>query len=124
MLARVHDEQGAIVVTAAVLVVGFILLGSGIIQVGDWLQHRRHLQVRADAAALAGGQVFNECFDPIDYSTGQAQTDIENVARRYGGFASPGGDSYNGQIGSGSDSVVFQSAKYSDGAGGDDTQNG
>lgn len=124
--SRLRADDGAIIVTAAILGAALILLGSTIVQVGDWFQHRRHLQVRADAAALAAGPVFRECFDSVDYSTAQAQTDIENTARQFAGFASPTGPSYNTQFGGGSDSIAFQSSSYPGGAGGtpDDTPDG
>jgi hypothetical protein len=124
-LPRPNAEDGSIVVTAAIIAFVLIVLGAAVVQVGDWFQHRRSIQVRADAAALAGGQVFNECFDSVDYTTSQAQTDIENTARQYAGF-SGGGTSYNTTFGGGSDSILFQSATYPGGGGGgpDDTQDG
>lgn len=125
-LQRLRAEDGSIVVTAAIISLVVVVLGATVVQVGDWFQHRRHLQVRADAAALAGGQVFNECFDTVDYTTAQAQTDIENTARQYAGFSSPKGSAYNGQFGGGSDSIAFQSSTYPGGGGGgpDDTADG
>ena len=72
----------------------FILLGAVVVEVGQWLSHRRHVQVRADAAALSGGQILAECFNVGTAGTGgnlselQADTDIENAARDYGGLSS------------------------------------
>jgi hypothetical protein len=124
-LPRPDAEEGSIVVATAILAFVLIVLGAAIVQAGDFFQHRRSLQVRADAAALAGGQVFNECFDSIDYTSSQAQTDIENKARQYAGF-SGAGTPYNTQFGGGSDSILFQSSTYPGGGGGgpDDTQDG
>lgn len=126
MLSALREEHGGIVITAAIMAVGFILLGSALLQVGDWLQHRRHLQMRADAAALAGGQLLTECFATSQFTAGQAQTNVENAALEYAGFPSAAGPSYNAQFGGGSDSVLFQSNTYPGGGGGgpDDTQNG
>jgi hypothetical protein len=125
-LGKLGDEEGGIVIAAGILVLVFVLLGAAVVQVADWLEHRRHLQVRADAAALAGGQVFGECFDTSAFTSAQAQGDIENTARQFAGVASPTGTAYNVQFGRGSDSIAFQSSTYPSGGGGgpDDTQNG
>src|SRR4051794_21516706 len=126
LVARLRYEDGGIVVAAAIICAAFVLLGAALVQVGDWLQHRRHLQVRTDAAALAGGQRLGECFATSSFTPAQAETDVENTARQYAGFASPTGPTYNSQFGGGSDSVVFQSATYPGGGGGgpDDTKPG
>jgi hypothetical protein len=125
-LSRLRAEDGSVIVTATIVALCVVVLGAVVVQVGDWFQHRRHLQLRADAAAFAAGPVFNECFDSINYTTDQATSDIENTARQYSGFASPTGPSYNTQFGSGSDSIVFQSSTYPGGGGGgpDDTPDG
>ena len=39
-----------------------LLLVALSIDIGNWWVHKRHLQLQADAAALAGGGRFNECF--------------------------------------------------------------
>ena len=83
---RLGEERGGIVVAAGILVLVFVLLGAAVVQVADWLEHRRSLQTRADAAALAGGQVLGQCFDTTAFTAGQAQTNIENTARQFAGF--------------------------------------
>jgi hypothetical protein len=71
MLARFSDaahERGAVLVIVAlwlpVLLACFIFVAD----VGDWFVHKRHLQMQADAGALAGGGVFTvPCNDvPIE----------------------------------------------------------
>jgi hypothetical protein len=120
-LPHLRDESGSIVVVAGIIVVAFALLAGGMLQIGDWLQHRRHAQMRVDAAALAGGQLFSECFDPA-IQTGQAQSDIEAMAKHYMGFASSvSGAPLNTQFGGGSDQYAFQSKTYPDGTQSDDT---
>ena len=34
-----------------------------VVDVGNWFEHKRHLQMQADAAALAGAQEFGACPD-------------------------------------------------------------
>lgn len=121
-LLDVRDESGSIVVVAGIIVVAFALLAGGMLQIGDWLQHRRHAQMRVDAAALAGGQLFGQCFDSSKFSTAQAQTNIEDMAKHYMGFASGvSGAPLNTQFGGGSDQYAFQSKTYPDGSQSDDT---
>lgn len=70
-----------------------------VVEVGNWFEHKRHLQLQADAGAFAGGGLFNACF--VDATSGSAAIDSE--ARRYAGdptWAGPLGASvYNTQIG-------------------------
>jgi hypothetical protein len=115
-LRRLQSEDGGIIVVAAILMVSLILLGAVVIQVGAWFQDRRHLQVRADAGALAGAQLFNECFDP-SFTQAVAQTDMQNWAKRYAGFSSPVGTPQNTQFSTGNSSYAFQSASYPGGGG-------
>ncbi len=104
-------------VVGAILLVVFALLGGAMLEVGQWFQHRRALQVRTDAAALAGGQLLNECLDTAAFSSSQASSDIEAMARNYGGITSAassgtGGGPYNPQFGNGISSMWFQSSTY------------
>ncbi len=32
------------------------------VDIGNWWVHKRHLQLQVDAAALAGGARFSQCF--------------------------------------------------------------
>ena len=74
MAAR--DDQGAVLVMFAVwlpVLLAFIVF---VADVGNWFVHKRHLQMQADAGALAGGGVFTvPCGD----------APIINMARKYGG---------------------------------------
>lgn len=58
-----------------------ILFGMLVFEVGNWFEHKRHLQMQADAGAFAGGGLFNGCFG----NPSTASTAIENEARRYAG---------------------------------------
>lgn len=135
VIDHLRAEDGGIIVAGAVLMVVLILLGIGFIQVGGWFQDRRHLQVRADAGALAGAELFNECFEPkssddptVDID--KAKADMETAASEYAGFGTYGGlvlpVKYNDTFSTGTNAIAFQSNTYPGGGGDapDDTQNG
>jgi Putative Flp pilus-assembly TadE/G-like len=79
---RGGGEAGAVSVLVAVLLPVMILLGSFVIDGGSWFQHEAHLQLQADAGALAGAQEFNAlaCQDAA----------VDARAQQYSGMA--GGD--------------------------------
>ncbi len=116
---RIQSEDGAMVVVAAVLMVAVIGLGAVVVQIGSWYQNRRHVQMRADAAALAGSQLFNECFVPASAGLNPL-ADMEEWAKRYGGFVSSVGTPENTRFGVGtsdSSDYLFQSRTYPGGGG-------
>ena len=115
-LRRLRSDDGGIIVAAAIIMLSLILLGAVVIQVGSWFQNRRHLQVRADAGALAAAQLFNECFVQ-GIAPATAQTDMQDWANRYAGFSSPVGTPENAQFGTGNSSALFQSTTYPGGGG-------
>ena len=82
------------------------------VDIGNWWVHKRHLQLQADAAALAGGAFLGDCFsDPS-----AAKHAIQNEATRFGGGA---GSSYNGQVGGankGTITLLYQSTTYAAGS--------
>jgi hypothetical protein len=78
----VRCERGTVTVLVAILLPVIILIGSLAIDVGDWFQQASHLQMQADAGALAGAQEFT--------TTACADTPIIDRARQYSGL--PGGD--------------------------------
>jgi hypothetical protein len=75
---RASDERGAALIFVAVALPAFVAFGIFVIDVGNWWVHKRHLQVQADAAALAGAREFRfpACSDKdiveeaVDYSGG------------------------------------------------------
>ena len=89
-----------------------ILLVALSVDIGNWWVHKRHLQLQADAAALAGGALFGKCFtDPSG-----ANAAIQNEATKYNGAA---GSVYNGQVGNankGTITVLYQSKTYAAGS--------
>ena len=55
-MSRVRDnERGQVIVLAAVMIPVMLLLTALVVDVGNWYTHKRQLQNRADAGALAGG---------------------------------------------------------------------
>lgn len=81
-------ERGAVLVMVAVWLPVLILFITLVVDVGNWFQHKRHLQLQADAGALAGGGAFKvPC----------SNAPIEAMARKYSGDLSVT-DPYNVQV--------------------------
>ena len=75
-LRRRREERGSILVIAVLALPVLILFITFVVDVGNWFEHKRHLQTQADAGALAGGDLFRfPCSD----------SSIEAAARKYGG---------------------------------------
>jgi len=100
-------ERGAVVVMFALFAPVAILLAAFAIDSGNWFLHKRHLQMQADAGALAAAQEFQPCIDANIYA----------AAGQYGGAASvttPSGSAtsstplYNAQIGGGVSSATHE----------------
>jgi hypothetical protein len=117
MFSRLREERGSALVAAGVMAAAFILLGSAVVEIGQWLSHRRHVQVRTDAAALSGGQFLAECFNIglNGFTEAQADTNIENAAKDYGGITSTKNTTPGLDQGAGEQSLMsFQGNKYPD----------
>jgi Putative Flp pilus-assembly TadE/G-like len=100
---HLREDRGAVLVMVTLWLPILILFITFVVDVGNWFEHKRHLQVQADAGALAGGGVFRiPCADDP----------IESTSRKYGG--DPGAaDPYNLQVAK-SDNVhmLINSIKY------------
>ncbi len=121
-LARVAEQRGGVAVFFALLLPVLLLALALAIDVGNWFVHKRHLQMQADAAALAGGAYFSDCFSPDAATAGAANTTIENAATGYAGNSS---SLYNFQVGGGAARVttLFNSRTFAAGGGpADDTE--
>ena len=82
------SERGAVLPWFALWLPVLVLFLVFVVDVGHWFEHKRHLQMQADAGALAGGGVFT-----IPCSSAS----IEATARKYAG--DPGADGpYNLQV--------------------------
>ena len=86
-----REERGGVLVTTAIALPVIVLLATLVIDVGNWFEHRRHLQMQADSAVLAAaGDVTFPCDN----------TAIKARAAQYGGLAALDGQGpYNVQIG-------------------------
>jgi Flp pilus assembly protein TadG len=115
LVGRLHrDERGSVVL----FVIGFLPVAFAAaaftIDVGNGAEHRRHLQLQADAGALAAAQEFNGCF--LDETA--ANGAIEATALSYAGA------DYNPQVGPGAQARVdprinstdYTAPSFSDGA--------
>ncbi len=85
----VRSDRGAVLVIVAAGMLGVILVAGLVIDTANWFEHHRHLQLQADAGALAGAATFNACASATDAQkadpTSTANTSIVSNARRYAG---------------------------------------
>ena len=83
--AAAADERGAVLVMVILWLPVLVLMAALVVDVANWFVHKRHLQMQADAAALAAAAdwVYPGCDDNA----------IDARAREYGG------GTYNAQIG-------------------------
>jgi len=82
--ARLRDDRGQVIVLAAVMIPVFLLFTALVLDAGNWFAHKRELQNRADAAALAAGvELAKDWPGCIGNSTDEAA--ITAVAKRFGG---------------------------------------
>lgn len=85
----ITGEDGVAVVTVALWLPLLVLFVSFAIDIGNWFLHDRHLQLQADAGALAAGGDFSFSCD---------DSTVEATAREYSG-TEEGGGGYNHQVG-------------------------
>jgi hypothetical protein len=82
------DERGGVLVTVVLFLPVIVLLITFVVDVGNWFEHKRHLQLQADAGALAGAGGFTvPCADDP----------IVDETRRYAGDPAHGSP-YNLQV--------------------------
>jgi Putative Flp pilus-assembly TadE/G-like len=87
-----RDERGGVLVIVVVSLLSLALVAALVIDVANWFEHKRHLQLQADAAALAGGSAFQ--------LPGCSNTAIYNAVRKYAGVKdSTYPTVYNRQVG-------------------------
>src|SRR3954452_7922506 len=80
---RTSDERGGTLVMVAVFLPVLILMAALAIDVGNWFEHKRHLQMQADSAALAAA---------LDLRSPCADATVGDTATSYGGR------DYNAQV--------------------------
>jgi hypothetical protein len=112
------SDRGAVLVIVAAWMTSAIALVTFVVDIGHWFEHKRHLQLQVDAAALGGGGKFAGCFN-----NGGGNAEIFKEATKYAGAvgtwqgtAYSTSPRYNNQIpNAGSVSVLYQSPTYPDG---------
>jgi hypothetical protein len=120
--SRLHDEQGGVLLITSVALAALIFVVALVIDVANWKAHARHLQLQADAAALAGAHSLTggSCDNTL----------ISNDTHKYSGSDVDSGGTvraalYNDQLGGTAPShmhVLINSAGYyGDSGAGDNT---
>jgi Flp pilus assembly protein TadG len=86
---RGRDERGSTMVMFAVSLPLLLIVAAFVIDIANWFEDKRHLQIQADAAAFAGAQNYREaCSD----------TFIRDGALAYAGDLNRNAAAYNPQI--------------------------
>jgi Flp pilus assembly protein TadG len=86
-------ERGAVLVTVALFMPVLLILATFVIDTANWFEHKRHLQLQADAAAFAAAQDVRVCPD----DSGVAAT-----VNKYSGAV------FNPQVGGTPDGRIFR----------------
>jgi hypothetical protein len=102
---KLSDASGATLVIVAIWLPVLILFAVFVLDVGNWWEHKRHLQTQADAGALAGGGGFNGCAADILGGGTSGSTAVTNLARQYAGDPSSS-SAYNPQVGGSNQGTV------------------
>jgi Flp pilus assembly protein TadG len=87
------SERGAVLVTVALFMPVLLILAAFVIDTANWFEHKRHLQLQADAAALAAAQDVRVCPDDSGVAT---------TVNRYSGAL------WNPQVGGTPDGRIFR----------------
>jgi hypothetical protein len=122
MMSRGHadlrEEHGGILVIVAAALGALVLIVAFVVDVANWKVHKRHLQLQADAAALAAAHSISlaNCSDPL----------IKAEAHKYAGPDSSGQLAlYNEQVGgtpaTNMHILINSLGYYGDSGAGDDT---
>jgi putative Flp pilus-assembly TadE/G-like protein len=117
MAADFAAERGVVLVWLALFLPVLVLFATFVVDVANWYVHKRHLQLQADAGALAGGGAFT-----IPCANGP----IDAAARQYAGDPNATAP-YNLQIGGanqGNVHVLINSADFWDKGGSDYSDGG
>ena len=107
-MTRLRSERGGILVLAAVTLPVFLLVCALVVDAGNWFTHKRQLQNRADAGALAAGVEYLAQLANCQANPSGAGLAIADAAKRYAGDpdASVPGTKYNQEITNNNDLVV------------------
>ena len=91
MTSAREGERGGILALSALVIPVFLLSTALVLDVGNWYTHKRALQNRADAGALAAGVEYLSQLNACSLgSTGATATAISDVAKSYAGTGDAG----------------------------------
>jgi Flp pilus assembly protein TadG len=94
-----YEQRGAVLVFFALFAPVAVLFLSFTIDVGNWFDHARHLQLQADAGALAAAEGFQPCSDSAIYSAAGQYSGASSVKTPTGEPVTATPPPYNPQIG-------------------------
>lgn len=101
-------ERGAVLVFFALFAPVAVLFLSFVIDVGNWFDHARHLQLEADAGALAAAQGFQPCSNGEIYAASGQYGGASSVTTPTGGFVASASPLYNLQLGGTAQSNIHE----------------
>jgi hypothetical protein len=95
-----RDERGGVFALSAITIPVFLVIVALVVDAGFWFTHKRQLQDRADASALAAGVEYSTlwaaCSDPA--LKAQAAGAIDAAARQYAGDPQQAGTLRNTEV--------------------------
>lgn len=84
MTTRLRDERGSILLIAGITIPVLLMFAAISLEIGSWYVHKRALQNRADAAALAAGAAYANRF-PTCSTNATLESQITNEANKFAG---------------------------------------
>ena len=88
-LPLARSDDGQVLAIVAVSMVVLLLFAALVFDVGNWFSHKRQLQNRADAGALAAGVEYQKSWASCVSGNATTETTISNNARAYAGDPIP-----------------------------------
>ena len=113
-------------ILVAAFMASAIALVTFVVDVGHWFEHRRHLQLQADAGALAGGDLFNKCVAASVSDRGNPGSTANQAllleARKYAGDTNNNASALNKQVNNAANvTILVNSEKYANDGGSDNS---
>jgi Flp pilus assembly protein TadG len=105
-LAR--EERGAVLVFVALFAPVAVLFLSFVLDVGNWYDRARHLQLQADSGALAAAEGFQPCNEEAIYRAAGQYAGAASVKKPTGATVESGSPLYNVQFGNPSQSDMHE----------------
>jgi Flp pilus assembly protein TadG len=97
-MRHLRCERGGILVMSAVVLPVFLLICGLVVDAGNWFTHKRQLQNRADAGALAAGYEYLAQLGSCQTNPILAGNAIAAAAKQYAGDPAVSGPKYNTEI--------------------------